>query len=247
MIDVVYILGKESRWADTEIKYSVRSVEKYLTGYRKIWLIGQKPMFFNEEINEIPYQDIYGNKARNIMAKILRAANDTRITKKFILFNDDYFLLKPCHAEEYPYLYKNTLPEALERNRTNYDFYKHLQSTIDALGQHGLPMLNFDSHYPIVYDAHKVKRVIEKYNWNVSHGYVFKSLYCNTIGITGEHREDCKINHPHVFSNWPNVTKGLEMFSIGDRCINKSMEQYLHYLYPHPSRYEHAPRPTYQL
>lgn len=238
MIDVVYILGKESRWHDAEIKYSVRSVEKYLQNYRNIIIIGEKPAFFNNEIIHIPAKDEFGNKATNIMTKILKAANHRGITKQFMLFNDDYFLLKPTDATTYPHYYKNTLPQALEKNRSNHEFYSHLNATIKALEGQSLPLKNFDSHYPILYDKHKVRMVVDMYEWAIPFGYVFKSLYCNTVGIEGIMLEDCKINHPHILSNWPNLTKGRHMFSIGDRCVNKSMEQYLTNLYPDKSKYE---------
>lgn len=238
MIDVVYILGKESRWNDTEIKYSVRSVQKHLSNYRNIIIIGEKPAFFNNEIIHIPYADEFGNKATNIMAKILCAAKDERTSRSFILFNDDYFLLKPTDALTYPYYYKNTLHQALEKNKGNYDFYQHIQYTIKALSQLGFELKNFDSHYPIVYDKSRVIEVVQKYDWNVPFGYIFKSLYCNSIGIEGTHKDDCKLNHPHLLTNWPNITKNMDMFSIGDRCVNKAMEQFLNQLYPEKSKYE---------
>lgn len=238
MVDCVYLLGKESRWNNTEIKYSIRSVEMYLKNYNNIYIIGDKPNFLNDTIIHIPYTDIYGNKARNIMAKILRAANDKRITKNFILFNDDYFLLKDTDAPSYPYYYKNNLKTALERNLYNYEFLKHIEYTIAALNEYKYPLQNFDSHYPIVYNKSLLKKVINKYNWELPHGLIMKSIYCNSLNIPGEYKEDCKINHPHVFDNWPNITKYLDMFSIGDRCINKSMEQYLNSIYPNKSKYE---------
>lgn len=238
MVDVVYILGKESRWNNTEIKCSIRSVEMYLKEYNNIYIIGELPDFFNDKVIHIPYQDIYGNKARNIMTKILRAANDERISKDFILFNDDYFLLKDTNAPNYPYYYKNNLKIALEKNLYNYEFLQHIQQTIVALSEYNYLLSNFDSHYPIVYNKELLKKVVNKYNWEIPFGLIMKSTYCNSLNIIGEYKEDCKINHPHTLDNWPNVTKELDMFSIGDRCINKSMQQYLDYLYPNKSKYE---------
>jgi len=238
MVDLVYILSDESRWLDNEIKYSLRSAEKYLKRFRKVFIIGQKPLFFNDLVIEIPFKDIYGNKARNIQSKISRAAGDYRITNNFILFNDDYFLLKDADAMEYPFYFKNTLPQALDANAGNYEYHSHIRYTMNALSFFDLPMLNFDSHYPILYNKAKVKKVVNKYIWNNPFGLIFKSTYCNTLGIVGEFKEDCKINHPHVYDNWKNVTKGLDMFSIGDRCLNKSMEQYLFHLFPKKSKYE---------
>lgn len=235
------MLGKESKWGDREIKYSVRSVEKYLQNYGKIFIIGEKPHFFNDQIIHIPFNDIYGNKARNIMCKINRSASDKRVSNKFMLFNDDYFLLKQTDAPTYPYYYKNTLKEALEKNINNYEFTQHLRSTQGVLSLAGHTLNNFDSHYPIIYSKVGVKKVIEQYNWNIPFGYIFKSLYCNTLKIKGEFKPDCKIDHPHVFDSYKNVIKDWDMFSIGDGCLRgnvKSLEQLMFSLYPNKSKYE---------
>jgi hypothetical protein len=235
-VDVVYLLGKDSAWEDREIRYSVRSVEKHLKNYRKIFIIGRKPLFFGPEIIEIPCDDIYTNKARNIQRKILRAASEPKIKKEFLLFNDDYFLLKDTDAQDYPYYYKCTLDESLKLNRNNSDYFPHVESTYNLLTSHNLPTLNFDSHYPILYNKEGVKYVCEKYDWNVKAGYIFKSLYCNSLGISGVQIRDCKINHPHIY--WDEAVRNLQMFSTGDKAINKSLLLYLNSLFPKPSKYE---------
>ena len=40
-MDVVYILGKGSVWKDNEIRYSLRSIEKHLTGFDRVFIVGQ--------------------------------------------------------------------------------------------------------------------------------------------------------------------------------------------------------------
>lgn len=238
-IDIVYVLSNESRWIDKEIMYSIRSVEKFIKGYGKIFIVGRKPMFFNDKVIEIPYEDIFTNKARNIKCKILRAAVDRRVSNNFMLLNDDYFFLQPIEEPgNYPYYYKCDLKETIRRNRHNLDYLPHVMATEEVLRNLALPRKNFDTHYPIIYNKKKLCEVCDKFLWNVSYGFIFKSVYCNTLGIKGVQREDCKINHPHVRSNWPIITKELECFSIGDRSINASLEQFLSGLFPKPSRYE---------
>lgn len=244
-LDIVYILSNESKWLDREIMYSVRSVEKFIPSHGKIFIVGRKPLFFNDKIIEIPYEDIFANKARNIKSKIRRAASDHRVSNDFMLLNDDYFFLQTIeNPEKYPYYYKCSLSESIRVNRNNMDYLPHLVATQKALQAKGLPEKNFDTHWPIVYNKISVCKICEEYLWNVPDGFTFKSIYCNTLQIEGTQREDCKINHPHVLANWPQITAGMEHFSIGDRSINKSMEQYLMSLFPKKSKYEYDEWPN---
>lgn len=238
VIDIVYILGNESPWLNKEILYSLRSVEKNIRGYRKIFIVGHKPHFLNDLVTEIPYEDIYFNKARNIMHKVRRAAGDSRVSGNFMLLNDDYFIVEPISAHSYPYYWKCDLKESLQINAHNLNYHSHLKSTREALLSKGFNTKNFDTHYPIIYNKIKFRRVCAKYNWNVTAGYTMRSIYCNTLAIEGQQREDCKINHPHVTESWPRVNAARECFSIGDRSINTSLEKYLHRLFPNKSRYE---------
>jgi hypothetical protein len=44
-LDLVYTLGTGSQWQNNEIRYSIRSIIKNLTGYRNIYIIGETPTF----------------------------------------------------------------------------------------------------------------------------------------------------------------------------------------------------------
>lgn len=235
-VDVVYILSNNMDWLQREILFSVRSVEKHLKNYRRVFVVGKKPLFFGPEVIEIPCEDIYTNKARNIQHKILKAATHQKVAPTFLLFNDDYFLLKDVDALTYPYYYKCTLEETIKLNRNNSDYLPHVEATHNVLKQHGLPLKNFDSHYPIRYKKEAVRDISLRYNWNVKAGYTFKSIYCNTFGIEGQLIRDCKINHPHVY--WSEAIRNLQMFSTGDKALNRNFLKYLLSMYPNPSIYE---------
>lgn len=231
-VDVVYILGNGSKWSNREIFYSVRSVEKHLKHYRKIFVVGTKPVFFGPNVIEIPYDDMFGNKARNIMAKVHRAASDHRVTNNFLLLNDDYFLLKDVDARFYPYIYKCQLEESIKINAQmgNGEYLDHLTATLKLLRLMDLPTKNFDTHFPILYNKKKFREVCARYNWSVTAGYILKSVYCNSLHIEGEQRIDCKISHPHIY--WDELTNNLEVLSIGDRSATKALARFLHSHFP---------------
>jgi len=236
MIDVVYILGSGSTVGNAEIKYSLRSIEKHLKDYGNVFIIGERPYFLNEKAIEIKFKDLHRNKARNIMSKINRAAIDERVSDNFILFNDDYFLLQDVSAIGYPFYYKNNLKEAISLNIGEYE--KHLRATLQVLEEKNKPIFNFDSHYPIIYNKEKVKKVIENYNWNVDFGYTFKSIYCNHYHVKGLHLADCKVSHQYSLEQIKAINKGRSMFSTGEKAMCQAMIRYLKEMFPEKSIYE---------
>lgn len=236
MIDVVYILSKGSIWQDNEILYSLRSVEKHLKNFRKVFVIGYKPNFFNQNVIEIPYKDIFSNKSRNIMAKIHRAASDERISENFILFNDDYFLLQDTDAPTYPYYYNNGIKETMERQFNNYRYY--VKETLQVLKSANKTTLHFDLHKPIVYNKEMFKTMVGEYNWDIPRGYIVKSLYCNHFNLPGTLAQDHKINYPYRGEMLPKVNQNQPMFSIADKALTPTMKKYIQNLYPNKSKFE---------
>lgn len=234
--DIIYILGNGSISGNFEIKYSLRSIEQHLKEYRNVFIIGTKPYFLNDKAIEVPFKDSYANKARNIMAKILRAANDTRITNEFLLFNDDYFLLQDVLAPNYPYYYKGTLQHAVEVNIGEYS--KHCQSTLDALIEKKCDTKNFDAHYPIIYNKRNFIKMVENFNWNKPFGNVVKSTYCNWLEVEGIFKEDCKISHPYGTPAIKALNEGRIIFSTGEKGLNNAMKKYLQELFPDKSSFE---------
>lgn len=236
MIDVVYIFGKGSPWQNNELRYSLRSVEKNLRNYRNVFLIGAKPDFIGPEVTEVPYKDIYANKQRNIMSKILRACNDDRISQEFILFNDDYFLLQPTESPNYPYYFDKDLNT---KSKEYANAYKNcIDETIQALQRRVKPTQHFDLHKPIVYNKLKFKAMVGAYDWNVRYGYIVKSMYCNHNNIAGVQLADNKINYQYRAELIEQINKGQPMFSIGDKAINQAMKAYIMKQFPDRSKFE---------
>lgn len=224
--DLCYILGPEKKYE--EFRFSLRSAEKNIS-FRSLFVVGSKP----DWLTNVNYTENHpeGCKASRIMQNIKLICENPDVSEKFIFMNDDYFLLRPF---DFKYWHKGTLRDRMEVLKTG-DYYRHLLATEMALKKRGFSTLQFDLHYPIIYEKKKLLEVIEMYDWNIPDGYTMKSLYCNTLGIDGEYKEDCKA---YKNENWSLWTSGKEMFSTSDTNFNKECKNFLLNLYPEPSKFE---------
>src|SRR6476660_2007616 len=82
-----------------ELKFAIRSIEKYLTGWEDIILIGTAPDWFKGKVIEA--NDIDGRKEESIYRKMLVAAE--RETGLFMMWHDDHYLLKKMKCLEIEY------------------------------------------------------------------------------------------------------------------------------------------------
>lgn len=239
MIDVVYILGSFSRWQNNELRYSLRSVEKYLSGYRNVYIVGEDPGFL-KGVNIIKFPDPYpDNKQRNILEKITRACMDYEISDRFLYMADDFFFLQPLAASEIKYFYEGTLEEAIQKRSPGNIYNRCLSNTIIALKSRNLPILNYDIHQPILYHKTRFLDEMKQFSFRVPYGMVIKSLYCNSIGADGVSFREVKIkNDCKNVREIIEFTHGLPFFSIGEQSTNGMMKEYLMHLYNTPSQWE---------
>ena len=225
---IVIPLGRGSRNNDLELRYCLRSVEKYLTGYGDVFIVGEKPDWLRNVIH-IPCPD-FGDKTydkeRNIFGKIMAACADDRVSDSFLFMNDDHYLLQEYAAREFPYYYDGRL-----RDKLTISDYKHTVSNTAAIVSPNV--LYADIHCPIIYEKAKFA-TIGRYNWAVKFGYCIKTLYCYEHVLCSHLRPavDLKIEEgPYSLTSRP-------WFSIGDKAFNGDIKRVLQELYPLKSRYE---------
>lgn len=234
-MDIVYI-NQKTPYKNNELRYSLRSLEKCVSNYDKVYVVGYKPDFVSDMVIHLPCEDKFTNRAKNIMTKVLIAAECESVSNDFMLLNDDYFFLNPVDAPTYPYYYKCDLTKTIQIQRNEYQ--QHVIPTFKALLDRGLPTKNFDTHKPIIYNKELFQEVVSQYDWNREYGFILRSIYCNTLLIEGVERIDNKINHSHVPDNWKRITAGLDCFSIGDQSANEYLWTFLTSQFPDKSKYE---------
>lgn len=236
-MDIVIPLSRGSIWGDKEILYSLRSIEKHLTGFRDIYIVGHLPAFL-KGVNHISFDDPHFCKETNIYGKVLRACQEPSISEDFLFFNDDHFLMKDFVADKFPFYYKGDLRMQSKGLRAGNNYKKAVDNTYRVLQSRGLPTKNFDSHTPIIYNKQFFLDHITKYDWSGHITYVLKSLYADTKKIDGERNHDCKLNSQYTPEALHIVIRSKSVFSMGNGAIGPALLQVLNELYPNPSRWE---------
>lgn len=246
-IDIVIPLGNGSKWHNNELKYCLRSIEKYLKNYRHIYLICDGIIFDIPKFIDTTHVNIIQSEldittpSKNIWDKIYVACEHiVQFSKDFVLFNDDYFLTKEVDALRIPNYYNNRLLYTT----TPYDnwYNDFLENTDELLKTEKRMCLNFDIHYPMIINKQKFLELHTEYNerWReYGDKLLVKSLYGNLQEIKNVYAiEDCKIkdiqstNYVRAFINnkW--------MFSTGDKCLTEPVKQLIQEMYPDKSKYE---------
>ena len=231
----LYPLGTGSTWNNNELRYSLRSLQ-CISDLSGVIVVGDDPGFLSDDVTFIPNHRIFSNPAQGIFENILAACQDEMTPETFLLVNDDYFFTAEIQAATYPYYHLGQTKDRLKN--CSGEYYNHLFVTQEELKRRGLPTLNFDSHYPMIVEKSKVLQLAEMYDWNRQHGFTFKSIYCNTFGIEGEYRADCKVNASHPLEWWLEFASQREMFSIGDLAINEGLIEFLRQMWSEKCRFE---------
>lgn len=236
---IVIPLGKGSYWGNNELKYCLRAVEKYLSGYGDIFIVGELPAWITN-VTHISAKDFSSDlnfKERNIYEKIVVACGYHEVTDDFLFANDDHILLSPFDVNTFPYFKKEDLYEYAKRNRENETYYRTLANTITYLVPRGIPPNNFDTHVPIIYNKEKFKK-LEQLNWNEVGGYAIKSMYCNLNGIEGVYNEDVKCGSMGQTKEWIEERLKDKLYFSLTHFVNTDMRNHLQELFPNPSKYE---------
>lgn len=236
-IDVVYCVGRGSLWNDLEIRYSLRSMEKHLSEFRNVWIIGHCPDFL-KNVNHISYPDDQRCKEANIYRKILRACQQPEISEDFLFCNDDHFLLSDVDTANFPYYYRTDLGSYALRFKRGNRYRIAIVNAYRALRERGHSLNSFDVHCPILYNKQKFLDTMPQYDWTQKVTYIIKSMYANTNGIVGERVVDCKVNTQISSDEIRAIIKNRKFFSMGNGGIGNAMKEVLQELYPVPSKYE---------
>lgn len=234
-IDIVIPFGDGSENGDLELKYCLRSIEKHVKNYGTIFIIGKDPNFTNPlHVKVVPMEDVFRNPARNIMSKIYKACRILEVSDNFLMFNDDFFVVKDINAETYPFYYENTL----DHPRVFGDYTPHVKATTQALLSKNLPIKDFDLHKPIIFNKTSFLEVMDQYTWDRPHGLILKSLYCNTLGKVGEPTQDAKLRYQFGEDYIKNFIAKTDVFSVADAAITPELIKVLEELYPEKSKFE---------
>lgn len=229
MIDLVYLCVADSRYNHIELRMSLRSIARHLSGVGKVYVVGHAPKWI-EGVEHMPVSD---DRRRvpdyNIMNKI-RVFCENYDGDRFLFINDDHFLLQDFEATAFPYFYQGSLQDYV-RKRGLDPYGRRANNTLQYLIKNELPVKHFDCHYPIIYDRKKfLEVVVNAVDWTNRDGFIIKSLYTNSLGIEGERIRDYKLNElpppeARVFSTYPHIKHSIQRFLTDKFRIKSKFEK----------------------
>lgn len=180
-----------------ELRYSIRSVAKNMP-HKRIWVFGGCPQFITPDV-KVRVKQVGNTKWDNVRTMFEMACNNKEITDDFILFNDDFFVMKPTNKVE-P-LYRCSLEDHIKlleanNNHQPYPYSKLLRECNAELSRLKKPQLSYELHVPFIFNKKKLLKLIEKY----PDLHCTRTLYGNYYNIGGERANDVKIfNHKPTF------------------------------------------------
>lgn len=232
-MDIVYITDGKN----PNIKYSIRSAIENI-GFRKLAIVGTKIRGVKPDVH-IEVDDVSDKPIKNVAKKILRACNDPRISDKFIMIDDDVYILKPYEVR---YKHKGRWDKSARMrliNGTGPEGY-HQEAKRNTYFLMGKKTINYSTHCPFVIDKKKYIEMEKKYK--VSSGkYLIRTVYGNEYNVGGEILEiDYKAD---IFSK----RKGMDVIREYDREIistpeklerSKEFKEYIKKKFNQKSKYE---------
>lgn len=234
-MDIVYVLGTNSGWKDEELRYSLRSVEKFLTHYGNVFIVGECPSWVRNVLH-LPWQDTLNRKEYSIMSKIKHACEQDFISKEFLYMADDYYFINQRRADGFVPTYGTTLKSALH-GKVGKNAEK-IRNLIDLYPEG----LFFDMHQPFPIIRKKFIEAMNKLDWK-NKDYSVKSAYIAASGFRGYSPylvNDTKIKGEMDYDKLANYIRIINecWFSSGPASLNDHFKRLLFNLFPNKSKFE---------
>ncbi len=227
-MDLVYICRNGE---NEELRYSLRSIEKFSPNHR-VWVVGYKPSWYSG--NFIPLQDT-STKFNNIRLALLEVCNTPEISDDFVFMNDDFFLIKPI--DKFITYSGGLLVDKINRYRQiepTGTYLISLKKTFRYMKSLGIKSpIDYDIHVPMIFNKEKLLPIAYMQ-------FQTRSLYGNLLQIASETITDVKryaAGSPMgVLSYRDNK---YPFVSSEDKSFEAMKEEFLHEMFPNPSKYEY--------
>lgn len=234
-IDVLYIVGNGSLYGNEELRYSLRSLDKFGRNVGRVFITGECPAFVDQtKITFLQELDI-GCPAVNHWWKVQQTFSKTDIGDRALLMYDDIFFCKPTDCAKYPWRWRGELPTL----RPDGEYRKSLYNAACWLKKRYMPILNYTLHQPCIYEKSKFMSMEKDFEeLKLSDvGMSPRSVYANRfVSDKTEFMEDLKIRSK--VDNLDELIKWRDCFSIADDCLDGPVQLWLDETLPERSRWE---------
>jgi hypothetical protein len=229
-MDIVYICRDGD---NEELRYSIRSAVKNLL-HDNIWVVGGKPEWYvGNYIMVAQNKSKYSNARENLKA----ICNEKKISKSFILMNDDFYVINK--VKSVPYMYAGTLDDKIQQREDIFSgnsYISLLKQTLASLSHKKIKtVLDYELHVPMVMDKNNLRKVVDLSG-------LWRSTYGNLFSVGGVKAKDVKVysKESNLYKSSYNI-KDLtsDYLSSSDDSFNQIKSEILEKLFPFKTVYEH--------
>ena len=242
-MDILYILGSGSKWSNNELRYSLRSLEKFGKNVGRVFVCGERPDFINDNVFFRAAPDCKHRKHKNILYKVMTAMWDLDMPEHFLISSDDHFYLKEVDFDNYPIYYKNReLPSKVSiQHRKEYFF--SLVQTRKLLEKYDLPIYQTNPHCNTHWDIriYNENKSLFDESLELEYGGEMNCIMGNLMiaeGATPVQYSDLKLKDFRNLNEAKERMAGRECFSIHDNAIRNGIDTILSEMFPDKSRWE---------
>lgn len=227
-MDFVYICRPGE---NEELRYSIRSVIANFPK-AKVWVVGEKPDWYSGNFILVKQKATKYSNARNNLQAI---CDSEEIGEKFILMNDDFFIVKPI--SHIGYVHGGPLSEKIKYYNEltpNSSYVRSLQETHRRLLKRGVENpLDYELHVPMPMNKAGLRM-------SLHHTSLWRSTYGNILGVGGDQISDVKVyfNGPLMDKTYDYKDLEQPYLSTDDRSFDQVLEDILLDMFPAPSKYE---------
>ena len=224
-LDIVYFV-KDGR-VNEELRYSIRSVCKNMP-YRRLWIFGGCPRSIVPDVR-VRVEQEGKTKWDKVHAMFRMAAENKEITDDFILFNDDFFVMKPVDKIET--IHRGLLEDHVQV-LGNGPYRKMLEGIDGELKKRGETSYSYELHTPFIYNKKKLLKLLDD-NPDLR---CTRTMYGNIYKIGGKRASDVKIFSSKPAFNYEDST----FLSTDDPVINRNNDAWAYIMkqFPASCKYE---------
>ena len=161
-----------------EIRFSVRSVEKFFDGRAKCTIIGDRPQWFSGHViskKRVP-ESTPKRAYRDMLSKVWFMATHAEIDTEFVWMMDDIYFVKPFTFEDV------AIARAERFRRSDGNTWQKIKAaTMDALTERGLPNHDYGTHAPHVAEKEKLRAMFDDFDlhhrtltWELIYGNLYR-------------------------------------------------------------------------
>ena len=247
MTDLIIPLGTGSRWKNNELRYALRSYDKYFKDLGTVYIVGPKAYIkknlpWLQNVVVVDCDDPFNrNKDGNLIRKVLRVIdNYPELTDDFVRASDDQLLWD--EVDSLPPLYTYNLKDKPQAWWMRGNRWKvRLKKTMRILEVKKKTTWNYDAHIPMTVNKHKFKEVWSKFPWERSIGYCINTLYYNMALDKHTHFDNKKLSVEQAVAA-PNVLpmqlRGKKYLGYNDAGLNDHLKALIKKRFPDKCRFE---------